>query len=424
MADKNTFRDRTRDRRRAPARLCAHSAAALVLAASFCVPALHSAATTGESVALSPPGPTGPYTVGRSDVHLTDPSRGHPWVESAEERELMASLWYPAEAGSGAEPAPYLTPGMADALVSGLYGSGVPRGAIDTEGSTANALADAPVAEGASGLPVLLFSPGFGESRFNSTADPEELASHGYLVVAMDHPYESTAVDMPDGRVLRQAYPERETPTYREAISVRTQDTLFVLDALEEGTLLPGPLDEAADTSTVGMFGHSAGGLTAGEIMVDDERIAAGVNLDGSVAYHVGDEEWARSTTHGVDRPFAYMGAGTSGADLPHHSGHHEDLRLFRAASSGPFHEVFMAEGEHRSFADDQWALPALEDEHGLSGRSWENRKGGIGHVDPEGSIAAQRAYLRAFFDTYLRGADDPLVHDPSGEHPELEPVE
>ncbi|WP_017607572.1 alpha/beta hydrolase family protein [Nocardiopsis xinjiangensis] len=419
MVDTNT--SRTDIRHRAPTRLFAHSAAALVLTASFCVPAVHSAATTGDRVVLEPPEPTGPHAVGRTDVHVVDPSRGHPWVEGVQERDLMVGLWYPAEEDSGAEPAPYVSPSIADTLVSALYGSGVPRGAVDLEASTANALADAPVAGDTEDLPVLLYSPGFGESRFTGAANLEELASHGYVVVAMDHPYESTAVDLPDGRVLRQSYPDRETPTYREAVSVRTEDTLFVLDALTGGSLLPPPLAEAADTATVGMFGHSAGGLTTAEAMLEDDRIAAGANLDGSIAYHVDDEAWAEVTTRGVDRPFAYFGAGLSGADLPHHSRNHQDLSLFRSASTGPFHEVYMADGEHRSYIDDQWALPALQAEHGLSGRSWGKRLEGIGPIGAAASIAAQRAHLRAFFDAHLRGTEEPLLDGPSEEYPELE---
>lgn len=402
-------------------RLLAHTTAAVVLAASFTVPAVYSATTTGDSLAPSPPEPTGPHAVGRTEVHLVDPSRGHPWVGGADERDIMVSLWYPAEDDPDAEPAPYMSPAAASALESELDQSGVPRGAVDLVSAEANALLDAPRAQGAEQLPVLLYSHGFGDSRFTSAANLEELASHGYLMVSMDHPYESTAVDLPDGRMLRKSYPDRETPTYREAISVRTLDTRFVLDALNNGALLPPHLEGAADTGAVGMFGHSAGGLTTAEVMLVDDRIAAGANLDGSMAFHVNNEAWADVTTRGVERPFLYFGAGLSGPDLPHTSRHHQDLQLFREASTGPFVELYMADGEHRSFSDDQWARPDLEAEHGLSGRSWEAGTQMIGPIDPEASIAAQRAYLLAFFDAYLRGSEEPLLDGPSPEYPSIE---
>ena len=47
--------------------------------------------------------------------------------------------------------------------------------------------------------PVVLFSPGLGFSRFLNTALLEDLASQGYLVVAMDHTHESP-VEFPGGR--------------------------------------------------------------------------------------------------------------------------------------------------------------------------------------------------------------------------------
>lgn len=402
-------------------RLLAHSTAAVVLAASFTVPAAYSAATTGDPSVLSPPEPTGPHAVGRTEVHLVDPSRGHPWVEGADERDIMVSLWYPAEDDPDAEPAPYMSPAAASALENELDKSGVPRGAVDVASAESNALLEAPLTEGADELPVLLYSHGFGDSRSLSTALLEELASHGYLVVSMDHPYESTAVDLPDGRMLRKNFPDRETQTYREAISVRTSDTRFVLDSLTGGGLLPPYLEGAADTDTVGMFGHSAGGLTTAEVMLVDDRITAGADLDGSMAFHVDNEAWADVTTRGVERPFLYFGAGLSGADLPHTSRHHQDLQLFREASTGPFLELYMADGEHRSFSDDQWARPEMEADHGLSGRSWEAGKEMIGSIDPEASVAAQRAYLLAFFDSHLLGTEEPLLDGPSPEHPSVE---
>jgi len=43
------------------------------------------------------PGPTGPYAVGMTSLWLTDASRPDPWATEVSARELMVSLWYPAE---------------------------------------------------------------------------------------------------------------------------------------------------------------------------------------------------------------------------------------------------------------------------------------------------------------------------------------
>ncbi|UOK63043.1 hypothetical protein MT997_34085 [Paenibacillus sp. OVF10] len=60
--------------------------------------------------------------------------------------------------------------------------------------------------------PVVLFSPGVRSARYQSMTAIEELVSHGYIVVGMDHPYTSARVTFPDGRkVSYEAGPEFAT---------------------------------------------------------------------------------------------------------------------------------------------------------------------------------------------------------------------
>jgi pimeloyl-ACP methyl ester carboxylesterase len=64
-------------------------------------------------------------------------------------------------------------------------------------------------------------------------------------------------------------------------------DTKLVLDRL---STLParsaaGLLAARVDARRVGVFGHSMGGVTAGQFCVEDRRCAAGLNLDGIPQY-------------------------------------------------------------------------------------------------------------------------------------------
>ncbi|MDA2808783.1 alpha/beta hydrolase family protein [Nocardiopsis suaedae] len=423
-----------------------HGAAAVVLAVSCGVPSAVAAVTAQEPVVLRPPEPTGSHAVGRVDLELVDESRGHPWVEGSERRELMLSVWYPARKGGVGPRAPYASGAVGDYLLSQVEKVGLSRDAVDIGASRANARLGADVAADAGSLPVVLYSHGFNQTRYQATAQLEELASQGYVVVAMDHPYESIAVELADGRVVRSAVPEQmgATEMYREAIGVRQDDARFVLDMLEQaadgagasalgsavegadgaGEVPPG-LAGAMDLSSVGMFGHSAGGFTAAELMVVDDRIDAGADLDGSIGYHVPDEVWGRSNTNGSDRPFMIMGGGWSSAGYPHTSRESPDWEMFRAASTGPTVEVYLEEGEHMSFIDTQWYLHQLEEGADPSGPAWERTvDASIGTIGPERSVAAQRAYLTAFFDEYLRGEERPLLDGPSPEHPDAELID
>ena len=47
----------------------------------------------------------------------------------------------------------------------------------------------------------MVLSPGFTNSRSALTGLAEDLASHGYVVAAIDHTYESFGTEFPDGRV-------------------------------------------------------------------------------------------------------------------------------------------------------------------------------------------------------------------------------
>ena len=78
-------------------------------------------------------------------------------------------------------------------------------------------LVDAPPRTGAP-LPVLLFSHGYTAHPSAYTALLEDLASHGYVVLSVVHPYEAMAAALADGRVVTilddaeadaQRYPRR-----------------------------------------------------------------------------------------------------------------------------------------------------------------------------------------------------------------------
>ncbi|MDA0563691.1 alpha/beta hydrolase [Streptomonospora sp. S1-112] len=427
------------DRRRSPGRVraLAYTAAAAVLAACCALPSVVSAVADPDPVRLRPPAPTGPYAVGQVDLHLVDPTRGHPWVEGSERRELMATVWYPAAEGADGDPAPYASPAAAGRLADELEQVGLARDAVDFAGARAGAVVGAPVAAEAGRLPVLVYSHGFRQTRYQAAAQLADLASRGFAVVALDHPYESAAVEFPDGRIVRDTAAGSDPETMREAIAVRVADTRLALDAVAElaagrnpdagagddGRTLPRGLGAALDPAHTGVFGHSAGGITAAETMLVDDRVDAAANLDGSMAYHVGNEDWTRATLAGAPRPFLLMGGGSSGREgLPHTSEHAPDWSRFRAASTGEFTEVYLAEAEHMSFTDHQWVLARIEERLHPDSPAWETtRTESVGTIDAERSVAAQRAYLAAFFTEHLRGEEQPLLDGPSPEYPEAE---
>src|SRR5690242_12396814 len=156
------------------------------------------------------PAPTGRKALGTTAVHLIDRSRPDPTMPSGQ-RELMISLWYPAGMFGLAPFAKYMPPRTAvevDDAWTGEYGLALPSGSFDFAATETHARVDVPAQP--MRHPVVLFSPGFQYSRFVNTAQVEDLASRGYVVVTIDHSHE-TPVEFPGGRFLPGA-PESEPP--------------------------------------------------------------------------------------------------------------------------------------------------------------------------------------------------------------------
>ena len=158
-------------------------------------------------------------------------------------------------------------------------------------GLKTHALAGPPVVKGSARYPVLIFSPGMGNNAAQYTALVEELVSHGYIVAAVDHPYQSRAIAYPDGRTAFVLQPSQEQlasaekarDDYRQRVEARSADMRFTLERLqrlnagEDGKQFVGRLDP----QRVGVLGHSIGGVAAPEACKDDPRFKAAVNMDG-----------------------------------------------------------------------------------------------------------------------------------------------
>ncbi|MEU4520515.1 alpha/beta hydrolase [Amycolatopsis sp. NPDC024027] len=349
-------------------------------------------ASAAAATPLALPAPTGAYAVGSTDLHLVDHARPDPWVAGTT-RELMVTVRYPARSGGGAKT-PYQAPEAAKLIAEDDARTlGIAAGRLDYTFAT-HARTGVPAAGGR--RPVVLYSPSAKYPRSVGTAQLEQLASEGYVTVAIDHTHEPAAVEFPGGRVERRVLPSGPDAG-RQLIATRVADARFVLDALEtlarggnpDAEHRPLPAGLTPDVSRIGMFGHSAGGFTTGETMVSDARLDAGADLDGSMAYSQSAREYGRVADEGLDQPFLLLSAGN------HSAASDPSWQAFLAHQRGPVRTRHLPDGEHFSYTDYQTLLPRL----GLDPASLAPF---IGTVDPDRSTAGQRAALGAFFDRYL----------------------
>jgi hypothetical protein len=318
-----------------------------------------------------------------------------------------------------------------------FLGYQVPPGRVDWSATLTGAYQGAPLARHSRPLPVVLYSPGGGEPRTWQTTLVQDLASRGYIVVTIDHTYEASEVEFPGGRVidgsalplnqqqLRQVLRHGDFPALaRKIVTTRVADTRFVLDQLAalgtgrnpdaEHRPLPQGLAGALGLDRIGMFGVSAGGFTAAQAMYEDARIRAGIDIDGTVEspFIPDSMDLAPVFGHGLDRPFMFMGdPGTSHNTVPswqslwnHSRGWHVDLTLTGAT------------GEN-SYKDAMSLIPQIARQLGLPD-SFVTRQ--IGTVDRARAVAAEQAYVSAFFNRWLRGDDNHLLDGPSPRYPEF----
>ncbi|MFF5971697.1 alpha/beta hydrolase family protein [Streptomyces sp. NPDC012769] len=320
------------------------------------------------------PAPTGPHPVGLRTVHLTDPSRTDPWQGGV--RELMLTVLYPARAVGGCPRAPQLTPAEAAVFADlaphvrpGLPGPGtVDWGAVRTHGHIG-----APALPGR--RPVLLYTPGGGDSRTLGTTLAEDLASHGRVVVLVDHPGDATQVELPTGMRTTVLLGPPDRRTFRTMIDTRVADLRLVLDRL--GDL---PLAPVMDRRRIGVLGHSAGGTAAVYAAHADRRIGAVANLEGYLDL---------APLDGFDRPLLlFRTDGFDGA-----------ARIESSWAGLPGHRALLTGANHWAFTDYAALVPRLQAAGLVTAAA---RAALVGPGDPAAAVAAVRRRVGGFFAHHL----------------------
>ena len=407
-----------------PAAAALGQSAAAIRAGRAGHPAGTGRSTTGIGFVL--PAPTGVLPVGVTQLHLRQHGRADPWVPSVP-RELMISVWYPARPDANSRLAPYLAPQLADYYRTNPP-AGMPAGGLDWTAPLTHAMSSAEALPRQGGYPVVLYSPGGGNSRALGTILVEELVSRGFVLVTVDHTHE-TAVAFPGERLEFSEIPANP-PDINAAkqlyMDSRVADILFVLDQLDvlagggnpdvDGAALPKGLGRALNPAAMGMFGHSAGGVTASRAVRDDGRLAAGINMEGFFEFGENHPEL------GEHDPFLLMGARSDpsyppllGKPRTHRTdplwkefwAHCTDVRL----------DLNVPDGRHYTYTDVQSWLPQVAAQLGIGG---DQVTGMIGTVDPERIVAAERAYVTAFFEQTLLRRPQGLLTGPSPWFPQV----
>eukprot|EP00238_Polyblepharides_amylifera_P006444 CAMPEP_0196583360 /NCGR_PEP_ID=MMETSP1081-20130531/43220_1 /TAXON_ID=36882 /ORGANISM="Pyramimonas amylifera, Strain CCMP720" /LENGTH=597 /DNA_ID=CAMNT_0041904225 /DNA_START=165 /DNA_END=1958 /DNA_ORIENTATION=+ len=247
------------------------------------------------------PKPRGKYPVGRTSRRWVDLSRAG-WlpntkmeVPASQGRHLHADIWYPAthdlRALGNCRRSKFISSSLVEAMCATF---GVPKWLMGHVAvSETNAFLNAPVspeAKGLSGCPVIFFVHSLGGLKIQNTSLLEELASHGYVCVALDHPYDASLVVLEDQTHApflfhsTPAFQPKELLSYRQdCLRMRTGDLGFMKQRLFATSRDPfDPLGGGfMNMGRLGLIGHSYGGGSVVDYAQQDKSVGAVVSLDG-----------------------------------------------------------------------------------------------------------------------------------------------
>ena len=242
------------------------------------------------------PQPSGKSGIGYHRFEWMDSSRSEILAADITMRRILADVWYPAESSS-LGTVPYL-----DTLkINRAFGSKGLQSILGLEGAAlirsgnvnTHALEDAVFDKHMRKAPVIFFSHGMGMIPQVYTTQIEDLVSHGYIVVALSHPYDAWLVYFTDGREIPFETKKRSAAgsTEEQHIAYENQriewwaeDIRFALGQLTiiNRTKNPKiPFARHLDLTKVGAMGHSAGGRAAARACQLDTRIKSCADQDG-----------------------------------------------------------------------------------------------------------------------------------------------
>jgi len=273
-----------------------------------------------------------------------------------------------------------------------------------------HALPGVPLAANEPAYPVLIYSHGGGFRRQN-TDKALELASHGYVVMSVDHPW-TTASVFPNGQVVVGTGVCADTHAcFQPTLTNGIRDLQFVSDELSRLNTADVPFAGRLDLERLGVFGFSLGCVMVAEFCRIDPRCKALVLFDCGPTLDLS----TNLSQLGLQKPFLSMNDAISvgpvpptllGRPLPI-PGSAEWVAASRSLFTHAINNAYwfqIQDSGHQSFQDRGTLIsdPSLT-------------------IDPTPASRAQSLAIRActvsFFDKYLKNQDDHLLDNPAAVH-------
>ncbi len=244
----------------------------------------------------SPFGPlAGAWSVGRMTFEVSDLSRLESLTKDKRDlRRLAVTLWYPCSPAASSRASAFTSD------IPAFAARAAPEFRVRTSEMQARLIGLSPrsweranPASTGTLLPVVLLEHDVGRSPEQYASTGEDLASNGFLVVAVNHTFDSVASvtlaglakPSTDGRAYLRARADLAPSQLRAILARWTTDSSLVINTLHRtlGTIGQAGLVIRADFTRVIAVGHGVGAAAAATLCSADPRMRCGAALDGLV---------------------------------------------------------------------------------------------------------------------------------------------
>jgi predicted dienelactone hydrolase len=356
------------------------------------------------------PAPNGPYPVGTRIYELTDTARKEVYSGKDEARRFMIQVWYPSEADSSDQRAPWMANAeiFAPAIATHID---MPAFFLDHLALVEMpAYKDSNLAPTNDGYPVILFSHGWNGFNAQNTGQAIQLASHGYVVIGIQHTYGAVITVFNDGTVANNnpsALPSGAPNEEYEAAAQKLVDQWagdlgYTLDFMEmQNTDVNDPFYRSLDLSRVGVYGHSTGGGAAVQFCGTDARCKSVLGMDPFMRPVSTDV-----LENGVTQPSFFMFSQHWADDVD--SRNNELFHKFIVNVDESFGVISIDGTAHYDFSD----LPLLS--------PLASKLGLKGPISGARVITIINDYLLSFFDMTLRDQESNIFDE---QHPKYSEI-
>ena len=310
----------------------------------------------------NPPQVTGEYKVATATYTYTDKNRIEQFTDTGKHRFVNVEFWYPDNA-------------------DGTY-------------------------------PLLVFSHGAYGIKASNSSTYTELASHGYVVVSIDHPYHSFYTASDDGTVtmISKEFMQEFNNANKEGMytaegiygliqkwmKIRTDDmNLVIYTILTQSKGNGNAMYKLINTDKIGLFGHSMGGAASVWLGRERDDISAVVNIDAplfsELKYNKEIDDLVASGEV-YTTPLLNIYSDDVWVQLDTSSTYAANKVI--DANSTEAYTVHFQGAKHLSLTDLSLFSPLLAN----------MLQGGIADIDPYYCIETQNKIILEFFDHVLKG--------------------